>query len=103
MCGAAHDHDAGQRDDPHCETPRPGSKPARIRDHSHLQGMSSMTRHATAGSILVLILSFAASAAETPAPVTARVLRAERYVDVEAGRVVAPAVVVVKGNRIEAI
>jgi imidazolonepropionase-like amidohydrolase len=66
--------------------------------------MSSMTRHATAWSIFVsTVLSFTALAAETPAPAGTKVLRAERYVDVEAGRVVTPAVVVVKGNRIEAI
>jgi imidazolonepropionase-like amidohydrolase len=76
-----------------------------------IHGMSSMRRHATVRSILKattvglagLVLAGFVSAAEAPAAASIKVLRADRYVDVETGRVVSPAVIVVKANRIDAI
>jgi imidazolonepropionase-like amidohydrolase len=56
-------------------------------------------------SFLTVLLTFAA-AAESPPPATAAgaiVLRADHYVDVAAGRLVSPGVIVVRGNRIEAL
>ncbi len=50
-----------------------------------------------------LLMAFAGFVSAADAPVTVKVLRADRYVDVESGRVVAPAVIVVRGQRIEAI
>jgi imidazolonepropionase-like amidohydrolase len=47
--------------------------------------------------------ALAAVAADAPAPAAVKVLRAEHYVDVKAGRLVSPGVIVVRGNRIEAI
>src|SRR6476620_11689190 len=52
---------------------------------------------------LAALASLAAVAADTPAPAAVKVLRAEHYVDVKAGRLVSPGVIVVRGNRIEAI
>jgi len=61
--------------------------------------MGSMTRF-IAGCLLV---AFAGLASAADAPATLKVLRADRYVDVESGRIVSPAVIVVRGQRIEAV
>ena len=58
-----------------------------------------MTRF-IAGWVLV---AFAGLASAADAPATLKVLRADRYVDVESGRTVSPAVIVVRGQRIEAV
>jgi hypothetical protein len=49
---------------------------------------------------LATLASLAAVAADAPVPAAVKVLRAEHYVDVKAGRLVSPAVIVVRGNRI---
>jgi len=50
-----------------------------------------------------LLVAFAGLASAADAPATLKVLRADRYVDVESGRIVSPAVIVVRGQRIEAV
>jgi imidazolonepropionase-like amidohydrolase len=59
-------------------------------------------RRIIAGCVLALVGSVAVAVA-AEAPATLRVLRADHYVDVESGRLVSPAVVVVRGQRIEAV
>ena len=50
-----------------------------------------------------LLVAFAGLTSAADAPATLKVLRADRYVDVESGRIVSPAVIVVRGQRIEAV
>ena len=50
-----------------------------------------------------LLVAFAGLASAVDAPAPLKVLRADRYVDVESGRIVSPAVIVVRGQRIEAV
>jgi imidazolonepropionase-like amidohydrolase len=53
--------------------------------------------------LLLAMSSLTVEAADAPATLRATVLRADRYVDVVAGRTVSPGVIVVRGNRIESV